>query len=201
MPPWPCWRWRVTTSAKAETAVARALEINPRLLDAWLLKADLLWANFQVQGNACRCWKRRLCRCTRRDEATLGRIAACYLLLDGQSKPDERFAFRPVGPASDQSQPARRRVLLRPGGPARGPQQASRGRAVLPRGDSRDAAADRPAGASGAALHADRPRGRSPQAARSSLRGRSVQRAGEEHAGSARRARRAWRRWKRSISC
>ncbi len=38
---------------KVEAPLARALEINPRLLDAWLLKADLLWANFQV-GEALR---------------------------------------------------------------------------------------------------------------------------------------------------
>ncbi len=33
---------------KAEASLRRALEINPRLADAWLLRADLLWANSQV---------------------------------------------------------------------------------------------------------------------------------------------------------
>jgi tetratricopeptide (TPR) repeat protein len=73
---------------KAEAALARALEINPRLLDAWLLKADLLWDNFQVRETLALLQEKAvplnpIC------EETLGRVAACYLLLDRTS---ERFA-------------------------------------------------------------------------------------------------------------
>ncbi len=66
---------------KAEVSLARALEINPRLLDAWLLEADLLWANFQLREMLALLREKAvplnpIC------EETLGRAAACYLLLD-----------------------------------------------------------------------------------------------------------------------
>ena len=75
---------------KAEASLARALEINPRLLDGWLLKADLLWANFQVRETLALLEEKALplnpiC------EETLGRVAACYFLLDEPAK-DSRFA-------------------------------------------------------------------------------------------------------------
>ena len=77
---------------KAEAAVARALEINPRLLDAWLVKADLLWANFQVRETLALLDEKALPLCPIDDE-TLGRMAACYLLLDGPSKPGDGSRF------------------------------------------------------------------------------------------------------------
>jgi len=72
---------------KAEASLARALEINPRLLDGWLLKADLLWANFQVRETLAMLEQKAL-PLNPIHEETLGRVAACYLLLD---KKNERF--------------------------------------------------------------------------------------------------------------
>ena len=94
---------------KAEASLARALEINPRLLDGWLLKADLLWANFQVRETLALLEQKALplnpiC------EETLGRMAACYLLLD---KTNERFAR--LAEQVTRRNPHRRRVLLRAG--------------------------------------------------------------------------------------
>jgi len=73
---------------KAEASVARALEINPRLLDGWLLKADLLWSNFQVRETLALLEQKAL-PLNPIHEETFGRVAACYLLLD---KKNERFA-------------------------------------------------------------------------------------------------------------
>lgn len=72
---------------KAEASLARALEINPRLLGVWLLKADLLWANFQVR-EALTLLQEKALPLNPVCEETLGRIAACYLLLE---KTNERF--------------------------------------------------------------------------------------------------------------
>jgi tetratricopeptide (TPR) repeat protein len=72
---------------KVEASLTRALEINPRLLDGWLLKADLLWANFQV-AEALALLEQKALPLNPTSEETLGRIAACYLLLD---KTNERF--------------------------------------------------------------------------------------------------------------
>lgn len=72
---------------KVEASLSRALEINPRLLGAWLLKADLLWANFQV-CEALTLLQEKALPLNPVCEETLGRIAACYLLLD---KTNERF--------------------------------------------------------------------------------------------------------------
>ena len=88
---------------KAEASLARALEINPRLLDAWLLKADLLWANFQVRETLALLEEKALplnpiC------EETLGRVAACYLLLD-KTKRAVRAA-RGAGDAAESPSPA-----------------------------------------------------------------------------------------------
>jgi tetratricopeptide (TPR) repeat protein len=69
-------------TAKAETEVARALELNPHLLDAWLAKADLVWANLAVPETLELLEKNAL-PLNPQNEETLGRIAACYLLLDG----------------------------------------------------------------------------------------------------------------------
>ena len=71
----------------AESAAARALEINPRLLAGWLLKVDLAWANFDVP-EALQLLEQNALPLNPVDEATLGRLAACYLLLDGALTPD-----------------------------------------------------------------------------------------------------------------
>jgi tetratricopeptide (TPR) repeat protein len=71
--------------AKAENEVARALEINPRLLAAWLAKADIVWANLETPATLELLEKNAL-PLNPQYEETLGRIAACYLLLDGDTK-------------------------------------------------------------------------------------------------------------------
>ena len=75
---------------KAEASLARALAINPRLLDAWLLKADLLWSNFQARETLALLEEKAL-PLNPIHEETLGRVAACYFLLDGPAK-DSRLA-------------------------------------------------------------------------------------------------------------
>ncbi len=94
---------------KAEASLARALEINPRLLDGWLLKADLLWANFQVP-EALALLQQKALPLNPICEETLGRVAACYLLLDKKSAQISQ-ACR----ASDAAESPCRRVLLRAG--------------------------------------------------------------------------------------
>ncbi len=78
---------------KAEASVARALEINPRLLAAHLAKADLAWANFKPR-EAERLLLEDALPLNPKSEATLGRLAACYLMLDDRPQPGEvsRFA-------------------------------------------------------------------------------------------------------------
>ncbi len=73
---------------QAEKSVARALEINPRLLSAWLAKADLAWLNFKL-GEALQLLQEKALPLNPVNEETLGRIAACYLLLDGLPKPGQ----------------------------------------------------------------------------------------------------------------
>jgi cellulose synthase operon protein C len=75
---------------KAQASLDRAMEINPRLLGGWLLRADLAWANFQPRETLTLLEEKArplnpVC------EETLGRMAACYLLLDKPAK-DSRFA-------------------------------------------------------------------------------------------------------------
>lgn len=77
---------------RAEASATRALEINPRLVEAWLVKAELAWANFQPEEAAGILQKHALTLnpvC----EESLGRLAACYAILDGRSanRPSERF--------------------------------------------------------------------------------------------------------------
>jgi tetratricopeptide (TPR) repeat protein len=67
---------------KAQESLRRALEINPRLRQAWRMKADLLWLNFQVQ-EALQLLQENALPLNPIDEETLGRIAACYVVLDG----------------------------------------------------------------------------------------------------------------------
>ncbi len=58
-----------------------AIEINPRLVAAWRVRADLLWANFDVRG-ARKLLAEQILPLNPRDEETLGRLAACYVMLD-----------------------------------------------------------------------------------------------------------------------
>ncbi len=77
---------------KAEAALQRALTINPRLREAWLLKADLAWNNFQPDA-ALELLEKHVLAINPVHEETLGRVAACYLLLDGppEKAPSQRF--------------------------------------------------------------------------------------------------------------
>jgi cellulose synthase operon protein C len=70
--------------AKAETEANRALELNPHLLDAWLAKAEIVWANLDVPKTLELLEKNAL-PLNPQNEETLGRLAACYLLLDGKT--------------------------------------------------------------------------------------------------------------------
>jgi tetratricopeptide (TPR) repeat protein len=71
---------------RAAASIDRALEINPRLQSAWVAKADLAWANFDVE-EALRLLEEKALPLSPIDEQTLGRIAACYVLLDGMPEP------------------------------------------------------------------------------------------------------------------
>lgn len=77
---------------RAEQLVRRALEINPGLLSAWHCKADLAWANFQTQSALELLRQEALPLCPVSEE-TLGRMAACYLLLDGSPRPGQQTRF------------------------------------------------------------------------------------------------------------
>jgi predicted Zn-dependent protease len=65
----------------ANLAVARALEINPRLADAHRAKADALAANFQMTEAIAAL--EGAVELNPASEATLGRLAAAYLTVDG----------------------------------------------------------------------------------------------------------------------
>jgi len=67
---------------KAEASIDRALGINPRLLCAWLGKADLAWANFKAH-ETLRLLQEKALPLNPISEQTLGRVAACYVLADG----------------------------------------------------------------------------------------------------------------------
>ncbi|MGD0899515.1 MAG: tetratricopeptide repeat protein [Thermoguttaceae bacterium] len=71
---------------EAEASLRRALEINPLLLEAWHLRADLAWLNFQPE-DALRLLLEKALPRNPIDERTLGRVAACYLLLDAVNSP------------------------------------------------------------------------------------------------------------------
>ena len=71
---------------RAEASLERALEINPRLPAAWMVKADLAWANFQPP-EAIRLLEEEVLPPNPVSEAALGRLAAGYVLVDGL--PDE----------------------------------------------------------------------------------------------------------------
>ncbi len=77
---------------QAEASISRALEINPRLLSGWLASADLAWANFDVE-EALRLLREKALPLNPVNEETLGRVAACYVLLDGLPTPGKTSRF------------------------------------------------------------------------------------------------------------
>ncbi|KKL22874.1 hypothetical protein LCGC14_2431040, partial [marine sediment metagenome] len=83
----------------ARASLDRALAINPRLLSAWLGRVDLAWANFEVE-EALQLLREEALPLNPRDEEVLGRMAACYLLLDRPSSdellPDESLQDGPL---------------------------------------------------------------------------------------------------------
>ena len=76
---------------EAQSSVSRALEINPGLQSAWLVKADLALANFDLSG-AIEILEKRARPLNPLCEVMLGRLAAGYLLRDGwpENQPNER---------------------------------------------------------------------------------------------------------------
>jgi tetratricopeptide (TPR) repeat protein len=86
---------------EAEIEVGRALEINPRSLEAWLVKADIAWANLEVRETA-ELLENHALRINSKQEETLGRLAACFLILDGES-PARANASQPSPPAPTTS--------------------------------------------------------------------------------------------------
>ncbi|NQU20886.1 MAG: tetratricopeptide repeat protein [Candidatus Nealsonbacteria bacterium] len=77
---------------QAEESLARALELNPTLLDAWHVKADLAWANFDARATLALLAEKAL-PLNPVSEETLGRVAACYLLLDGMPESGQSTRF------------------------------------------------------------------------------------------------------------
>jgi len=77
---------------RAEACLDEALRINPRLLSAWLEKADLAWANFKVR-EALKLLQEKALPLNPVSEETLGRLAACYVLLDGMPEPGQNTRF------------------------------------------------------------------------------------------------------------
>jgi tetratricopeptide (TPR) repeat protein len=70
---------------EAQSSVGRALEINPGLQPAWLVKADLALANFDLSG-AIEILEKHAGPLNPVSEAMLGRLAAGYLLRDRRSE-------------------------------------------------------------------------------------------------------------------
>ncbi len=93
-------------SKPRKTLAQRALEINPQLLAAWHLKADIHLANFEPREAAGVLSEALKLHPT--DEATLGRLAAAYLATDGvgQRGPDSRFGKLAAAVAPATSTPA-----------------------------------------------------------------------------------------------
>ena len=71
---------------QAEASLRRALEINPRLLPAWQAKADLSWAEYEPR-ETLRLLETKVVPLNPVDEETLGRVAACYVLLEDPRLP------------------------------------------------------------------------------------------------------------------
>ncbi|HUT95043.1 MAG TPA: tetratricopeptide repeat protein [Thermoguttaceae bacterium] len=78
---------------KAQTSLERALQINPNLPSIHLVLADLEWANFRPE-EAIRTLDEQALRLNPVSEEALGRLAACYVLLDGlpEEGGETRFA-------------------------------------------------------------------------------------------------------------
>ena len=72
--------------ADVESSLHRALEINPRLLSAWQVEADLAWLNLEPR-ETLHLLQEKVLPLDPVDEETLGRIAACYVLLDATPRP------------------------------------------------------------------------------------------------------------------
>jgi tetratricopeptide (TPR) repeat protein len=70
---------------QAEASLHRAEEINPHLPEVWRMKADIAWLNDDT-GESLRLLREKLLPLNPRDEATLGRIAACYLVRDAGAR-------------------------------------------------------------------------------------------------------------------
>ena len=87
----PKRRWPSTALIwpTAKTALDRALEINPQLVWAHQLRADLLFADVRPAEAIDVLEKAR--KLNPRDEATLGRLLAAYLVVDGRA-PDKLSA-------------------------------------------------------------------------------------------------------------
>jgi tetratricopeptide (TPR) repeat protein len=75
---------------QAEASLKRAEEINPNLPEIWRIKADLAWLNDDAE-KSLRLLSEKLLPLNLRDESTLGRIAACYWVLDVSATPASRF--------------------------------------------------------------------------------------------------------------
>lgn len=83
---------------EAKLAIARALEINPRLPAAHRARADWLMANFDFD-EALKVLDRAR-QLNPASEETLGRLAACYVLIDGL--PDDGWAGTRFGEVRDE---------------------------------------------------------------------------------------------------
>jgi tetratricopeptide (TPR) repeat protein len=77
---------------KAQASLMRAMEINPTLLAIHLALADLAWANFRPK-EAAKLLEERVAGINPVSEAALGRLAACYVLLDGLPEEAEETRF------------------------------------------------------------------------------------------------------------
>jgi len=77
---------------KAQASLERALEINPNLAAVHLVLADLDWANFRPEAAMQRLQEEAL-RLNPVSEEALGRLAACYVLLDGLPEQGDQTRF------------------------------------------------------------------------------------------------------------
>jgi tetratricopeptide (TPR) repeat protein len=77
---------------KARASLMRASEINKNLLSLHLTLADLAWANFRPQETV-KMLEGPVAKINPVSEAALGRLGACYVLLDGLPKGAEPTRF------------------------------------------------------------------------------------------------------------
>jgi hypothetical protein len=88
---------------KAQEFVRRAMQINPQLVEAWLVTADLAWANFDP-ALAAKILQEHALPLDPLNEETLGRLAACYAVEGGSPSPSpkgEKSAAAAGLPGSD----------------------------------------------------------------------------------------------------